>query len=193
MTEVTAKISGSPDLPEPINPGRTIRVVETEFGALVDDEVRLKDGSSRRHVRWRAAQAGVVVIPRRGDKSALIPIYRYALGTVSLEFPRGCREEGESAQDAAGRELLEETGLRATSFRHVGVLHADTGFLQDSIDVLVAETMPDRVAEPHPDAMESIARARWFTTDGMRETVAHGRISCALTLAALALVRREAG
>lgn len=36
--------------------------------------------------------------------------YRHGAGRVSLELPAGCIEAGESAEEAARRELLEETG-----------------------------------------------------------------------------------
>ena len=45
------------------------------------------------------------------DKVVLIRQYRYPLGGYVYEFPAGLVEEGEDMQEAAIREMFEETGL----------------------------------------------------------------------------------
>ncbi len=63
----------------------------------------------------------VVVVPLLPDGRILtIRQYKHGLGRVSLTFPAGFQEEGEPPQDAAERELLEETGLQAGSIVHLG-------------------------------------------------------------------------
>ena len=54
---------------------------------------------------------------------ALIPTYRYPIGAVSWELPRGGRDPDESVEEAAIRELLEETGLAAASTTHLGAIY----------------------------------------------------------------------
>ena len=48
------------------------------------------------------------------DKVVLIRQYRYPLGGYVYEFPAGLVEEGEDIQEAAIREMYEETGLTFT-------------------------------------------------------------------------------
>jgi 8-oxo-dGTP pyrophosphatase MutT (NUDIX family) len=55
----------------------------------------------------------------------LIREYRYAIDRYSLEVPAGGIEEGESVEEAAYRELKEETGLRAKRLINLG--YADPG------------------------------------------------------------------
>ena len=45
------------------------------------------------------------------DKVALIKQYRYAIGGYIYEFPAGLIDSGESIEEAAVREMYEETGL----------------------------------------------------------------------------------
>ena len=48
------------------------------------------------------------------DKVVLIRQYRYPLGGYCYEFPAGLVEKGEDMQEAATREMYEETGLTFT-------------------------------------------------------------------------------
>jgi ADP-ribose pyrophosphatase YjhB (NUDIX family) len=59
--------------------------------------------------------AGVDVLPVVGDKLLLMHVYRHPLGRELWEVPRGFIEAGETAAEAALRELTEETGLRCAA------------------------------------------------------------------------------
>ena len=57
---------------------------------------------------------GVLIYGIHGDKVVLIRQYRYPIGDYIYEFPAGLVEPGEDMEQAAIRELYEETGLRLT-------------------------------------------------------------------------------
>ena len=63
-------------------------------------------------VRFANVSVGVIPIDDE-DHTWLVGQYRYALDEYSWEMPEGGCPQGESPEDAAHRELLEETGLRA--------------------------------------------------------------------------------
>jgi ADP-ribose diphosphatase len=67
---------------------------------------------------------GVLVLAMtRNEEFILVRQFRPALRRSTIEFPAGSIEEGESPEEAAARELLEETGYRAGTLRVLGSGH----------------------------------------------------------------------
>ena len=63
------------------------------------------------------------------NRLVLVRQFRPAVGRMTLELPSGHVEDGESPEQAARRELLEETGQAAETFQFLGNLSPDTGRL----------------------------------------------------------------
>ena len=71
----------------------------------------------------------VNVIPLlAGGEVVLVRQWRYGTAAPTLEIPGGM-VEAESEREAAERELLEETGYRARSWRRLGEVHPNPAFL----------------------------------------------------------------
>lgn len=86
----------APGTPAPIRQDRAVEVYANRFGHLYDDEVVFPGGTEGRYLRWQWSQQGVVVVPVGPQGMALLPMYRYPVGAVSLEFPRGGCAPGEA-------------------------------------------------------------------------------------------------
>lgn len=64
-------------------------------------------------------------------KVVLVRQFRPATNRVMLEFPAGHVEHGESPEEAARRELLEETGFEAKHLEFLGEMTPDNGRLSN--------------------------------------------------------------
>ena len=62
----------------------------------------------------------VIVVAVDGSEIVVVRQTRAGAGEVTLELPAGSLEPGEAPEEAASRELLEECGLAAGSWRRIG-------------------------------------------------------------------------
>jgi ADP-ribose pyrophosphatase len=168
---------------ERIGPARL--VYSCAYGDLYNDAVAGPDGQVGTYLRWSWNGAGVIVVPTDGHRLYLWPMYRYPIGAQSLEFPRGAAEKGESEQDAAARELAEETGFTAITTQALGRTHADTGLIASSSTIVLARIDAARPGQARPEATEAITGpSAALTVAEMSDAVRTGRVRCALTIAA---------
>lgn len=77
--------------------------------------------------------------------------YRHAAGRYLLELPAGRIDEGEAALKAAKRELLEETGYTARSWKRVLDFWASPGFVAESMAIYLARDLTAGAAQPEAD------------------------------------------
>jgi ADP-ribose pyrophosphatase len=102
------------------------------------DRVRLPDGHES--VREWVEHPGAVVIVAVLDNGKLLfeRQYRYPLRRVFLELPAGKIDHGEHILDTARRELKEETGYKAKTWRHLGTMHTCIGYSDERIEIFYA-------------------------------------------------------
>ena len=106
------------------------------------DQVSLPNGleATREYVLHPGA---VMIIPLLEDATGALQVvlerqFRYPVGQVMIEFPAGKLDPGEDCFHCARRELLEETGYRASQWAHAGVLHPLIAYSTEFIDIWFA-------------------------------------------------------
>lgn len=183
--------------PAPIRRQRAVEVFRNRFGTLFNDEVLSPSGRQGRYLRWQWSHSGVVIVPMGRDGLAFVPTYRYPIGQVSLEFPRGGCEADEDPATAAVRELREETGFDCTpsALRPLGIIHAETGLVESMVHVFAADVGPTGPTGNQPDAapevMESVAKPVWVSRTELAKWLQSGSVTCGVTLAALTLATAD--
>lgn len=148
---------------------------------LVDVEVPGIRRFDHHVVRVPRPAVGVVVHdPERG--LLLLWRHRFITGTWGYEVPAGGVDPGETLEQAAAREVLEETGWRPGPLRRLHGYHPSNG-LSDQLFVLYAAAGACPVGPP-VDVAES-SRVEWVPVETVREQVRDGRVTDGLSLGAL--------
>ena len=150
---------------------------------LVDVEIPGPQGRRFDHhvVRIPAPASGVVVHdPDRGV--LLLWRHRFITDTWGWEVPAGKVDPGETAEEAAGREVLEETGWRPGPLRHLVSYAPANGVADHRYEVFWAHGAT-YVGEP-ADLTEA-DRIEWVPVERVRTEIASGRVDNGLSLTAL--------
>ena len=89
------------------------------------------------------------------DEVVLIKQYRHGIREVTLEIPGGIVEAGDSPEEAARRELREETGYEGPQMTLLGSVHPNPAFLDNTCYSYVARGV-SLTGKQEQDAKEDI-------------------------------------
>jgi 8-oxo-dGTP pyrophosphatase MutT (NUDIX family) len=87
----------------------------------------------------------VIVIPvintPNGKQFVMVWQWRHGSKTLSLEFPGGVLEPEENPQDAAIRELYEETGYKPDKIEKIGEFSPNPAIMSNKVHFFLAENL----------------------------------------------------
>ena len=89
----------------------------------------------------------VIVIPELEDKAAgqkdfyMVKQWRHGSKCLSVEFPGGVIDKGEEPEEAARRELLEETGCTAGRLTKLGEVNPNPALFSNHVHIFLAQEL----------------------------------------------------
>ncbi len=138
----------------------------------------------------------VAILAVAADELVMVRQFRVPIGSVLLELPAGTLDRlpgggVESPDEAAPRELAEETGLRAGRWRKLGCFWSAPGFVNEDMHVYLAQELSriDDYAGPDEDEDLDLVRIPWRDAGRMCEA---GEISDAKSLVGIFWLERLA-
>ncbi len=174
-------------LGEAAEPSRRIVFEARRFRVASVDET-LADGSHR--TREIVEHPGsVVILPivegvGSEPKLCLVENWRVAVGGPLLELPAGTLDRDEPLEEAARRELAEETGYRAGRIVHAASFWMSPGILRERMHVFRAESLSAGEQALEPGERIVVRLVAWSEAVAM---CLDGRIDDAKSIAAILL------
>jgi ADP-ribose pyrophosphatase len=157
-------------------------VYRRERAVVREDVLELPDGQQRAYPVLQLGQTAAIVPLTAAGEIVMVRQYRHVPGEFCWEIPGGGMHADESPEDAAQRELREETGYRAGRLRRLGAFWPNNAYLDEVIHVYLAE---DLTEDPLPADQDEHLERRTFPFDEALAMAQDDRIGCGLTKLAI--------
>lgn len=186
-----------PDNPDPWSTGTAVGpwrrrnrrlAYENDWIQVHHDEVTRPNGEPGIYgvVHFRNRAVGIVAIDD-ADRVVLVGQHRYTLDRYSWEIAEGGVEGDEDLIDGARRELREETGCDATSWREIGAFDMSNSITDETGMLYLATGLTD--GDAAPDATEDLI-VRRVPFDEVMSMLDRGEITDVMSQLALERVAR---
>lgn len=162
--------------PELVHPVGNASQGEIEI-VLDPDQMTSIEKETGRDVGVLKSRPGVGVLPVMPDGTLVLNCeFRHATRSWELEMPRGGVKKGESLEEAARRELLEETGCVAGQLIQLGEAAGDSGVTGMILPVFMAKIK--EITLPERESTEAIGQTLTLNPQEVREAFARGYLEC---------------
>lgn len=161
------------------------KVYETPIFSL--HEKKVKPGGDQKPADFYVLNAPewinvIALTPDR--KIVLVEQYRHGVDETTLEIPGGMVDPGESPEEAARRELLEETGYSSGNWSYLGKTSSNPAILSNFTHIYLAGECV-KTAEQQTDGHEDI-KMHVIPLEEFLEHVDQGVVHHSIVLAAVA-------
>jgi ADP-ribose pyrophosphatase len=160
------------------------------FWVIVDEVIEPGGIRARRDIVHHPGSVVILALDETGPGPRLLleRQYRHAAESYLWELPAGRIDPGESELAAAKRELREETGYSASSWRRILKYYASPGFMDETMAIYLAAGLKAGRAQPEED--EFIRRRLVPLADAAR-MVQKGTIRDGKTIAAILWLQNQ--
>lgn len=163
-------------------------IARTRLFGVEQIELRFANGEERVYERLKTPNIpAVMMVPLKDDETVLlIREYSGGMDSYQLTLPKGAMDLGETIEQAANRELMEEVGYGARRFTPLKKLSLSPGYMGHIINVLMAEDLYEkRLPGDEPEPLEVVE----YPLEDIDGLLAREDFTEARALAALYMVR----
>jgi ADP-ribose diphosphatase len=165
------------------------KIAETRLFCIESMDVVFSNGEQRQYERLtRNQSSGAVLMVPMLDKDTVLLIREYSAGVdrYELGLPKGKIDAGESALEAANRELKEEVGYGAKKLLLLTSLSLAPAYLEHMIDIVIAEDLyKEKLQGDEPEELEVIP----WKLDNIQGLLETGECTEARSIAALYMTK----
>jgi len=154
------------------------------FWVTTDDVQEPGGVRARRDIIHHTGSVVVLAVDESGSTPRVLleRQYRHAAKDYLWELPAGRIDPGEKPLPAAKRELLEETGYTATTWRRILNFYASPGFVAETMSVYLATGLRAGNAQPEDD---EVIKMRMVPLPSALRMVLNGTIRDAKTISSV--------
>lgn len=147
----------------------------------LNDACRFPDGSEgvigRVLSNNLALRPGAAVLPILPDGKVVLNCeFRHATRHWELEMPRGGIQPGETLEEAACREVLEETGFVVDQLVRLGEATGDSGVTGMILPIFMAKVVA--IQKPGRESSEAISQTLSLSIQEVKEAFVRGYVEC---------------
>ncbi|MFS1426091.1 NUDIX hydrolase [Vibrio splendidus] len=135
------------------------------------------------HFMVEKAPGGVVIVAESNEGILFVEVERQTKQQLLIELPRGSSDDGETAIDAAKRELLEETGFTPISKpKVIGTIMPNSSVMKTEIDVV---SMSTATIQTVMRTDNEVRKHVWLSYKDIEHAIVSNMIICGITKSAL--------
>jgi ADP-ribose pyrophosphatase len=149
------------------------------FRVSEDRAVDPKTGFQIKRCVVRHIGSAVMMAVDAKKRILLVRQYRLPADRYLWELPAGRLDPGETPLQAARRELAEETGYKARTWKKIASFWVSPGYVEERMTIFQATDLKEGEATPMDDEQIEVA---WFTRKQIADMIAKGDIQDAKTM-----------
>jgi ADP-ribose pyrophosphatase len=165
----------------------TRTTVHKGFLHVVSDTVKLPDGQIITYESLLQNDCSCILCIVEQKSVLLLEQYRYVTGEATWEIPMGGVVNGETPEEAAKRELQEETGYEVDDLKKLGVIVPSNGQTPQKMHLFLAAPVSMSIAQPECTEFLKLHLVPFEQVVTMLDT---GLITDAATVASILIAQR---
>ena len=154
-------------------------VLKNKLFTIVEEVAKDPDGFEIKRFIVRHPGSAVMMAVDSEERILLVRQFRLPAEDYLWELPAGRLDPGESALEAAKRELREETGYEGKKWTELTSFWASPGYVAEKMNVFLAQELTEGQQQPMEDERIEI---RWFSKADVGKMIRAGQITDAKTM-----------